>query len=569
MAEKTNRRDFLKAAAATSLMAPYWATPKAEALPSTAPNPAQSSQQASFNPGEVERWGIYEAAIKSRNKFSNPFTDVTLKAHFRCNGTEVTVNGFYDGKDTWRIRLMPTEVGHWTYVTESNDHDLGGRQGSFECVAPAEGNHGPVRVAKQVQFSYADGTPFFPLGTTLYNWVHRGQALQEETLATLRANPFNKVRFMIFPKWYLFNRVEPPVFPYAKNADGKFDYMRFEPAYFQNIERCVSELMSLGIQADLILFDPYNKPDWGFGKMTPEQDDAYLRYVVTRLAPYRNVWWTMANEFDFIHPPKNWDHIFQTVEALDPYDHLRGIHNGRIWYDHSKPWVTHCIIQLQGGDPYTVALDARQKYNKPVVIDEYGYEGNNGASWGNLSGRRELLRHWGLTMAGAYGSHGETYVHPGDILWWAVGGELVGESPSRMRFLKKIMTEGPYQELEPAPSIIQNGLALSKKNEYYLIYFPEQKVKQNAELQLDGTGPFDVELIDPWLMKIYKLGLARTGQHSFRAKFTPGLLRLTRSNRPGAAVARSLDELLWSPQGEWESGLAKGPDFLYTMKGQG
>ena len=28
-------------------------------------------------------------------------------------------------------------------------------------------------------------------------------------------------------------------------------------------------------------------------------DDRYLRYVVARLAAYRNVWWSLANEYDF------------------------------------------------------------------------------------------------------------------------------------------------------------------------------------------------------------------------------------------------------------------------------
>lgn len=139
----------------------------------------------------------------------------------------------------------------------------------------------------------------------------------------------------------------------------------------------------------------------------------------------------------------------------------------------------------------------------------------------------------------------------------------MGESPSRLGFLKKIMTEGPYQELEPSPSIIKNGLALAKKNEYYLFYFPEAEIRQNAEVQLDGPGPFEVELIDPWLMQVYKLGLARAGHHSFRAKCTPGLLLLRRARQTGAVAVRSLEEILWKPQGIWESGLVQAPDFLY------
>jgi len=44
-------------------------------------------------------------------------------------------------------------------------------------------------------------------------------------------------------------------------------------------------------------------------------------------------------------------------------------------------------------------------------------------------------------MAGAYGSHGETYLNPGHLLWWSVGGDLIGEAPARLAFLKKIMIE--------------------------------------------------------------------------------------------------------------------------------
>lgn len=165
----------------------------------------------------------------------------------------------------------------------------------------------------------------------------------------------------------------------------------------------------------------------------------------------------MAKEFDAVKPPKDWDRIFRMVRDLDPYGHLRANHNMCTWYDRSKPWVTHCNIQEQRGDQYQVALESRRKYGKPILVDEYGYEGNNGRGWGSLSGPEEVSRHWAVTMAGGYGSHGETYVHPGDILWWAVGGELVGESPPRLGFLKEVMTAAPYEEMEPAPEIVTAG----------------------------------------------------------------------------------------------------------------
>jgi hypothetical protein len=73
------------------------------------------------------------------------------------------------------------------------------------------------------------------------------------------------------------------------------------------------------------------------------------------------------------------------------------------------------------------------------------------------------------------GSHGETYVNPGNLLWWSVGGELVGEAPARLGFLKRIMSEAPYAEMEPAPELIVNGnpliTALAKRGSYYLFHF--------------------------------------------------------------------------------------------------
>jgi Domain of unknown function (DUF5060)/Protein of unknown function (DUF4038) len=537
-----NRRDFMKLMTASAL-APAFAE-------SVGISKGGSSMAMGFKP-RVEKWGIQEISLKSSKSYSNPFADVRLECEFKPahQGHSVDAAGFYDGDNTWKVRLMPTAEGEWTYRTKSNDSDLNGKTGSFACSPPEPCNHGPVRVQNQDHFGYADGTPLFVLGTTLYNWVHRDEALQRQTLESLKQSPFNKVRFCIFPKWYPYNRVEPPLYPYARKGADKFDYERFNPAYFRHIEERLSDLEALGIQADLIMFHPYDK--WGFSKMTPAQDDAYLHYLITRLASFRNVWWTMANEWDFIKPPKNWDHIFQTVQKADPYGHLRGIHNGRLWYDHSKPWVTHCDLQLQGGDTYATALGARLKYGKPVLMDEYGYEGNNMMQWGSLTGRRETSRHWGVTMAGGYASHGETYVHPGDILWWAVGGKLVGESPARLRFLKQLFSNTPYQQLQPLPDSVKGGTALGKKGEVYLFHFSEIGYREELQVRIEGIGAFNVEMIDPWQMKTYSLGRVGPGTHTFALPFIPNLLRATRitASGPGPGQLHSVQELLKG----WES----------------
>ena len=77
---------------------------------------------------------------------------------------------------------------------------LSDAEAAHGIVTPSSGNHGPVQVAKTYHFSYADGTPYFLLGTTLYNWLNREESLQHQTLETLSESPFTKIRFGLFPK---------------------------------------------------------------------------------------------------------------------------------------------------------------------------------------------------------------------------------------------------------------------------------------------------------------------------------------------------------------------------------
>ena len=38
--------------------------------------------------------------------------------------------------------------------------------------------------------------------------------------------------------------------------------------------------------------------------MKPEEDDLYWKYVIARFAAYRNIWWSLANEFDLFEEKK-------------------------------------------------------------------------------------------------------------------------------------------------------------------------------------------------------------------------------------------------------------------------
>lgn len=456
---------------------------------------------------EAEQWGLFEKSFEGPAE-GNPFVEVELTAVFTQGEQNVKVCGFYDGDGIYRIRFSPPAQGQWTYETRSNRPELAGKTGSLQVTGPGKGNHGPVGVANTFHFAYADGTPYRQIGTTCYAWTHQDEKLQEQTLQTLSESPFNKIRFCVFPKSYAYNKNEPLLYPFEGTPPSAWDFTRLNPAFFRHFEKRVRQLGEMGIQADIILFHPYDKGHWGFDRMPKEADDRYLRYIVSRLAAYRNVWWSMANEYDFMKEktPDDWDRFFQIVQAADPYGRLRSIHNGTLLYNHTQPWVTHASIQNGSAvEDAGRAVLYRDVYRKPIIFDEVKYEGNLPQRWGNLSAEELVLRFWEGTIAGTYVGHGETYLDANDVIWWSKGGLLHGQSPARLAFLRRILEEGPPEGLEPIDKW-QNCPFAGQRGRYYLGYFGRQTPGEwpfelyKAELS-DGMK-FTAEVIDTWNMTI-------------------------------------------------------------------
>jgi hypothetical protein len=444
----------------------------------------------------VERWGVFEIALTGPAT-GNPFVEVEVGAqfHYGYGKRVVDVEGFYDGGGVYRIRFMPDETGDWSYKTTSNVAALNGKEGTFSVLPPSVKNHGPVVVSHTTHFAYTDGAPYIPIGTTCYAWTHQGDRLEEQTLETLRSAPFNKMRMCVFPKSYAYNANEPVYYPFERDAAGKNDFSRFNPEFYRHLEKRVLDLQALGIEADLILFHPYDR--WGYNSMPAEVNDRYLRYTVARLAAYRNVWWSLANEWDLVKTKTvaDWDRFFRIVQERDPYRHLRSIHHSVVMYDHAKPWVTH--VSIQGSD-LEQSREYVAKYRKPVIYDECKYEGNIPKRWGNISAQELVRRFWLGTVSGVYVGHGETYLDSNDVLWWSKGGVLHGESPKRIAFLRKILESAPAEGLD---NLSTYYLGAGREGRYYLFYFD---LNQPAEYEftLASGAQYRADLIDPWEMTI-------------------------------------------------------------------
>ena len=498
-----HRRDLLKLGSA-SLAATLQPTFASAASVSTAPDRASTA---------VEQWGLFEVALPGPSS-GNPFRDITLTARFILDHRSVQVTGFYDGDGTYRIRFMPDALGHWTYVTASSSPQLANKSGAFTCTPPSTpGNHGPVTTTRQFHFQYADGTPYFPFGTTTYAYLFTADEHARASLDGMVRSRFNKSRVCVLPK-PLGKDKEAQILPFPRSGTGASatnDLSRFNPAFFHLVERRILELQKAGIEADCILFHPYDA--WGYKAMPPESDDFYLRYAIARLSAYRNVWWAIANEYDLVKTKTmhDWDRFFRITQAEDPYSHLRSIHHSRVIYDHSKPWCTHASLQSYD---FEKSASRREAWGKPIIYDEIQYEGDVDRRWGNLSDEEMTRRFWLATIRGVYASHGEVFIsaESGPTAGepsWSDAGRLRGTSAPRIAFLRETVekiTRVGLNEFEGS-----YYLSAGTPNELILYYFDYHRPAR-YDFPLPTTANFSATLIDPFGMTTTPVPGTHTGR---------------------------------------------------------
>lgn len=492
----------------------------------------------------MEKWDIFELEVKGKMN-GNPFLDYTIQGCFVNDNENVTVSGFYDGDGVYKVRFMPSYEGTYTYrIFGSYSDEI--REGSFEVTTPGPNNHGPVTVINRKHLSYMDKTPYNSIGTTCYAWVNQSMERQEQTLETLSTSPFNKIRFCFFPKYYEYNRQAPLSYPFERGKgegidpkliekdkryrvtypgqeplawDLNFNYFRPNVEHFRRFDLRIGQLRDMGIEADLILMHPYDR--WGMNLMSQSCCDAYLRYIVARYGAFRNVWWSLSNEYDLIptRDEADWEHFGMLIHSVDCYGHMCSIHNGAKFYDYKRPWITHCSMQRIDIYRHVEYTDEYMSfYGKPVLWDEIGYEGNLSAGWGNLTPQELVRRFWETVLRGGHAGHGETYLAADDILWWSHGGTLKGKCMARLSFLQTIINDVPGKCLRRGHGWFDEvvGVPVNEEDpsegmggyDYELHYLG---ISQPAvrDLFLPSDKFYEVEAIDTWNMTITFLGRYR------------------------------------------------------------
>lgn len=291
---------------------------------------------------QVGLYRTFERSLENSKAYSNKFNDVELRCIYTSPSGKVTeFQGFFDGdgkgggdKQTgniWKIRFLPNEVGKWNYKWIWSDQTLGG-EGNFTCISKGAG--------KGILKAYHENPRWLAYNGTDPVWL---KSYYESGHGSI-AQPFNWVTTTIYQpmidrgynhlqvNWLLslccFTQIyndgpAPSTMDLSLYQEGKASStMRLD--VWKMMEQHVSWLNDRNIGLHMFLgFDGSQNDGSKWTSLSESEKDFYVRYVVSRLAPYANIaGWNFVWEV----PGDRQDSELgcaKLVQKYDVFNHLR------------------------------------------------------------------------------------------------------------------------------------------------------------------------------------------------------------------------------------------------------
>ncbi len=464
----------------------------------------------------MQMWRQIEIPLTSSSQYENPFTDVTVSATFTGpSQRKYTVDGFYNGGNSWRVRFMPLESGDWSYVTKSSDKAMDSLSGGLRCTAAA--GLGPVYADDKHPGHWCDASrrgfyyngakcfPLFGLTNSSTKGPYGGWDTFVEYCTKMK---FNSI--MVAP-YYRAGGIPhggrwPSLPPYATiwpakgkpdkpgdiNRPARVDFNRFYLPQWDKMDEIIREMRKKDIIAYVVLH-PGGAPRVHNTKkfsertgLTEQQEELYFRYAAARLASFANIRWCLAWKYTGYRDERWAKKMGKLIRKYDPYWHPLSIHGDEGLRLGQEKWVDFLILSGRTDDPK--AYERARRLKKPIVNDDYGTEGRK-----LLSTDRIRRANWYLAVSGAYGSYGNVTRMTGDF-----SNMLRDPDPGAdaVKILYETMAEVPWTEMAPDDDLIKRrGRCLACPGKAYLVYLPA-----GGQVTLDLSKekePMTVLRIDP------------------------------------------------------------------------
>jgi hypothetical protein len=244
--------------------------------------------------GTVPQWGCFEKAVPNAQTYDNPYEDVVLEVKFtKPDGSVLALWGFYDGENTWRIRVMPDQTGAWQYEAHFSD-GAGHTSGSFVCVAHDIPGQISAYAKNPLWFGFKGGK------AVLVRSFQVGDKFLADANNPLTGQSWSCAQRELFLDWaqrqgYNMLSIASCYLNQDSSGHGRgwntpalWDAARQQPDWYQyrRLEQVLDELAERGIL--VYPLGGFFGRDSDFPK-DPAKEEVYVRYTLTRLGCYWNM----------------------------------------------------------------------------------------------------------------------------------------------------------------------------------------------------------------------------------------------------------------------------------------
>ncbi len=465
----------------------------------------------------IKCWDVYEVMLKASGIAPNPYImslpadkPPFLTAEFKglsgaCEGLRLTIGGFWDGEDIWKIRFAPPKSGNWVYETTSTDRRMNGKKGKLTVNdwKEEECNANPTRRGFIVvedkgknagrYFVYTDHTPALWISDTWWDWTDRRIKFESFTkLVDTRVLQGFNIGQLFF----------------AANGWGRESSLldpTFQKPDIQNIQRVEKMIAYANSKGMTVWIHPWWSREGINQKIGEENIIRWWRYVIQRLHAY-NVIWVLAGEYNMYNyggfPLEFWNRLGKTVKSEDPYKRILGAHpTPPMWGGGAEApqWSTAEAIHDQSWLDYNQSQTGHAKWcneftpeiisraykmipPKPVVVTEPWYEFIKG----NPTAMDIRFGAWSAVMTGAAGhSYGGGHIwrvhlpeRPTGVGSWPMDtsfttNTMLYPGAISVGFMGKYLRKLEWWKLEPHPEFVIDNpshYCLAEPGSEYLFY---------------------------------------------------------------------------------------------------
>ncbi len=443
---------------------------------------------------QAPQFGVFEQVLTAA-KAPQDSLAARVRATFTSRDVSETVEAFWDGGATWKVRYSPLRLGEYTFSVASPDVELEPKTGGFQSVAnrgqTALDKQGPpVLSANRRHFVHAgSGQPWFWLADTAWNGPMLATAGEwNDYLAQRVKQKFSAVQF-VTTQWRAAYADEQGRTAF-QILDSK---LAVDPVFFRRLDQRVAAMRRAGlVPVPVMLWALTSKAGESPGETLSAAYAAQLaRYIQARYHAYGSLWF-LGGDGDYRdEKAARWREIGRAVFPLEltrrPASlHPRGLQEP--WEGlKDEPWIDYFVYQSGHGSNAQKwqwqawrgpAQGWRITPPRPVIDAEPNYEGHVSYQKKLIDAQAVRRASWyallSAPIAGVtYGAHGvwPWMREPGPVL----NHDRAGNAPSwrecmawpgaeSMRVLAEVIASMPWTALRPdprvaAPSKVDDGFS--------------------------------------------------------------------------------------------------------------